>query len=73
MLNAGQPTAGRGFELIVIAAVLLGGTSLFGGRGTLIGTVLAVLILKVIDNGIKICMVVTPKFPRPAFSPREVP
>jgi len=52
LLNAGQPTAGRGFELIVIAAVLLGGTSLFGGRGTLIGTVLGVLILKVIDNGI---------------------
>lgn len=52
LLNAGQPTAGRGFELIVIAAVLLGGTSLFGGKGTLIGTILGVLILKVIDNGI---------------------
>lgn len=52
LLNAGQPTAGRGFELIVIAAVLLGGTSLFGGRGTIAGTLLAVLILKIIDNGI---------------------
>jgi len=52
LLNAGQPTAGRGFELIVIAAVLLGGTSLFGGRGTIGGTLLAVLILKIIDNGI---------------------
>lgn len=52
LLNAGQPTAGRGFELIVIAAVLLGGTSLFGGKGTIAGTILAVLILKVIDNGI---------------------
>ena len=52
LLNAGQPTAGSGFELTVIAAVLLGGTSLFGGRGTIFGTVLAVLILKVIDNGI---------------------
>ena len=52
LLNAGQPTAGRGFELIVIAAVLFGGTSLFGGKGTIAGTVLAVLILKIIDNGI---------------------
>lgn len=52
LLNAGQPTAGDGFELTVIAAVLLGGTSLMGGRGTVRGTILAVLILKVIDNGI---------------------
>ncbi|WP_306119077.1 MULTISPECIES: ABC transporter permease [unclassified Roseitalea] len=52
LLNAGQPTAGRGFELIVIAAVLLGGTSLFGGKGTIAGTILGVLILKIIDNGI---------------------
>lgn len=52
LMNAGQPTAGRGFELIVIAAVILGGTSLAGGRGTLIGTLLGVLVLKVIDDGI---------------------
>lgn len=52
LMNAGQPTAGRGFELTVIAAVILGGTSLNGGRGTLFGTLLGVLILKVIDNGI---------------------
>ena len=52
LMNAGQPTAGRGFELTVIAAVILGGTSLLGGRGTLIGTLLGVLVLKVIDNGI---------------------
>lgn len=52
LMNTGQPTAGRGFELTVIAAVILGGTSLLGGRGTLIGTLLGVLILKVIDNGI---------------------
>jgi ribose transport system permease protein len=36
----------------VVAAVILGGTSLTGGRGTLLGTLLGVLILKVIDNGI---------------------
>jgi len=52
LMNAGQPTAGRGFELTVVAAVILGGTSLSGGRGTLFGTVLGVLVLKVIDNGI---------------------
>ena len=52
LMNAGQPTAGRGFELTVIAAVILGGTSLAGGRGSLFGTLLGVLVLKVIDNGI---------------------
>lgn len=52
LMNAGQPTAGRGFELTVIAAVILGGTSLAGGRGTLVGTLLGVLLLKIIDNGI---------------------
>lgn len=52
LMNAGQPTAGRGFELTVIAAVILGGTSLRGGRGTLMGTLLGVLILQVINNGI---------------------
>ena len=52
LMNAGQPTAGRGFELTVIAAVILGGTSLAGGRGTLVGTLLGVLLLKVVDNGI---------------------
>ncbi len=52
LMNAGQPTAGRGFELTVVAAVILGGTSLLGGRGSLLGTLLGVLILKVIDNGI---------------------
>jgi ribose transport system permease protein len=37
---------------VVIAAVILGGTSLAGGRGTLMGTLLGVLVLKVIDNAI---------------------
>lgn len=52
LMNAGQPTAGRGFELTVIAAVILGGNSLAGGRGSLLGTLLGVLLLKVLDNAI---------------------
>ena len=50
-INAGQNNAGFGFELLVVAAVLLGGTSLFGGRGTLLGTLFAVLVLGTISNG----------------------
>lgn len=50
-LNSGQNNAGFGFELQVIAAVLLGGTSLFGGRGSLIGTGLAVLLIGTLNNG----------------------
>ncbi len=51
-LNSGQNNAGFGFELEVIGAVLLGGTSLQGGRGSLVGTLLAVLLLGVLNNGI---------------------
>jgi ribose transport system permease protein len=51
-LNSGQNNAGFGFELQVVGAVLLGGTSLEGGRGSLIGTFLAVLLLGVLNNGI---------------------
>ena len=51
-MNSGQPNAGNGYELTVIAGVILGGTSLKGGKGTLIGTLLGVLILRVINNGI---------------------
>jgi ribose transport system permease protein len=51
-MNSGQPNAGFGFELTVIAGVILGGTSLGGGEGTLIGTLIGVLILRIINNGI---------------------
>jgi ribose transport system permease protein len=51
-LNSGQNNAGFGFELQVVGAVLLGGTSLEGGRGSLTGTFLAVLLLGVLNNGI---------------------
>lgn len=51
-MNSGQPNSGYGFELSVIAGVILGGTSLGGGEGTLIGTLIGVMILRVINNGI---------------------
>ncbi len=51
-LNSGQNNAGFGFELQVVGAVLLGGTSLLGGQGTLLGTLLAVLLLGTLNNGI---------------------
>jgi ribose transport system permease protein len=46
--------AGRGDELLVIAAVILGGTALTGGRGSVIGTTLAVLVLGVMANGMNL-------------------
>ena len=52
LMDTGQQGSAKGFELIVIAAVLLGGTSFLGGSGTIIGTILGILILKIIDNGI---------------------
>jgi len=53
-LNSGQNNAGFGFELQVIAAVLLGGTSLFGGRGSLLGTALAVILIGTLTNGLNL-------------------
>lgn len=49
-LRIGQPTAGQGLELDAIAAVVLGGTSLFGGRGGILGTFVAVMLLQVLRN-----------------------
>jgi simple sugar transport system permease protein len=51
-LGGGSSNAGGGFELDVIAAVVLGGTSLFGGRGTMLGTMLGALTVAVIGNGL---------------------
>jgi len=53
-LGTAEPTAGTGYELDAITAVVLGGTSLFGGEGTLVGTVIGAAILGVIDNGLNI-------------------
>ncbi|MDQ6683887.1 MAG: ribose ABC transporter permease, partial [Pseudomonadota bacterium] len=49
-LGTGYPNAGQGFELDAIAAAVLGGTSLAGGRASIAGTVGAVLVLGVIAN-----------------------
>jgi ribose transport system permease protein len=50
--NSGDPNAAVGLELIVIAAVVIGGASLSGGQGTVPGTLLGVLILGVLENGV---------------------
>lgn len=53
-LSSSQPTAGMSFELDAIAAVVIGGTSLAGGRGRLFGTFIGVLIIGVLNNGLNI-------------------
>lgn len=53
-LNSAQPTAGAGFELDAIAAVVLGGTSLSGGQGGVMGTVIGALIIGILDNGLNL-------------------
>lgn len=51
-LDSAQPNAGLGYELDAIAAVVIGGTSLAGGRGSIWGTVLGCLIIGVLNNGL---------------------
>jgi ribose transport system permease protein len=51
-LMSATPMVGEGFEMLVIAGVILGGTSLSGGRGTVFGTLLGVLFLKTIESGL---------------------
>jgi ribose transport system permease protein len=53
-LSSGQPTAGTGLEFEVIVAAVLGGTSLAGGVGTVIGTLTGVLIVGVVANGLNL-------------------
>jgi ribose transport system permease protein len=51
-LDAADPKAGLGYELDSIAAVIIGGTSLAGGRGSILGTVIGCLIIGVLNNGL---------------------
>ncbi|MCD5415414.1 MAG: ribose ABC transporter permease [Clostridiales bacterium] len=53
-LNSAQPTAGSGYELDAIAAVVLGGTSLTGGVGSVLGTIVGVLIIGVLNNSLNL-------------------
>ena len=53
-LNSAEPVAGTGYELDVIAAVVIGGTSLMGGRGSVWGTLIGALLIGVINNGMNL-------------------
>ena len=53
-LQSGSPTYGQMHELYVIAAVVVGGTSLFGGEGRVFGTLLGALLIAVIHNGMNL-------------------
>ena len=51
-LSVGQPSAGNGYELVAIGAVVIGGASLFGGEGSILGTVLGTILLALIQDGL---------------------
>ncbi len=53
-LGSGQPSTGAGYELIAIAAAVIGGNSLSGGRGTVFGTLIGALILGVVSNALNL-------------------
>ena len=53
-LNSAQPALGQGYELDAIAATVIGGTSLAGGRGTILGTLIGAFIMSVLTNGLRI-------------------
>ncbi|MGY3746522.1 ABC transporter permease [Vagococcus salmoninarum] len=53
-LNSAQPTAGQAYEMDAIAAVVLGGTSLSGGKGRIFGTLIGALIIGTINNGLNL-------------------
>ena len=50
-LNSAQPSAGSGYELTVVAAVVIGGTSMFGGSGNVQGTFIGAILMTIIENG----------------------
>jgi inositol transport system permease protein len=51
-LNSAEAVAGSGYELTVIASVVIGGTGLFGGVGTIFGTVIGTILIGVLLNGL---------------------
>jgi ribose transport system permease protein len=53
-LNSAQPALGLGYELDAIAAVVIGGTSLSGGRGSMLGTIIGAFIMSVLTNGLRV-------------------
>lgn len=56
-LNSAQPALGQGYELEAIAAVVIGGTSLSGGEGSIIGTIVGAFIMSTLTNGLRILAV----------------
>jgi ribose transport system permease protein len=53
-IGSAAPTAGSGYELDAIAAIVIGGTNLVGGEGTILGTIIGVLIIGVLNNGLNL-------------------
>ncbi len=56
-VNSGDPTAGLTYELSAITAAIIGGTNLFGGRGSIFGTIVGALIMGVLQNGLNLLAV----------------
>jgi ribose transport system permease protein len=56
-LNSAQPALGAGYELDAIAAVVIGGTSLTGGEGSILGTIIGAFIISTLTNGLRILSV----------------
>jgi len=56
-VNAADPTAGVGYELLAITAAVIGGTDLFGGRGTVLGSFVGAMVMGVLQNGLNLMAV----------------
>ena len=56
-VNSGDPTSGLNYELTAITAAIIGGTNLFGGRGSILGTMIGALIMGVLQNGLNLLAV----------------
>lgn len=56
-LNSAQPSLGAGYELDAIAAVVIGGTSLSGGEGSILGTIIGAFVISVLTNGLRLLSV----------------